>query len=85
MVERLGRLSDLEVWRDIRASKIEGAHVRANPPQTACGWRADYYVGDTPLQHMLGRLNHADNPSRGWGIVTKNVFTRPNGQKGKRL
>ncbi len=26
MVERLGRLSDLELWRDIRASKIDGAH-----------------------------------------------------------
>ncbi len=26
MVERLGRLSDLELWRDMRASKIEGAH-----------------------------------------------------------
>ncbi len=26
MVERLGRLSDLELWREIRASKIECAH-----------------------------------------------------------
>ncbi len=26
MVERLERLSDLELWRDMRASKIEGAH-----------------------------------------------------------
>ncbi len=29
MVERLGRLSDLELWRDIRASKIEGALLQA--------------------------------------------------------
>ncbi len=27
MVERLGRLIDLELWRDIRASKIEGARA----------------------------------------------------------
>ncbi len=26
MVEHLGRLSNLELWRDIRASRIEGAH-----------------------------------------------------------
>ncbi len=26
MVERLGRLSDLELWCDMRASKSEGAH-----------------------------------------------------------
>ncbi len=45
-------MHDLEESCDVRASNIEfaravaGAHACAYPPQTACGWCADYSVGD---------------------------------------
>ncbi len=44
MVERLGRLNDLELWRDMRASKIEGAHccrrARVSQPNAIDLWLA---------------------------------------------
>ncbi len=48
----IGWLSDLEQWRDIRASKIDGArtavgvHMWANPTPAAMCWRFEFSVGD---------------------------------------
>ncbi len=60
-------MHDLEERCGVRASNIEFAratadvHAWANPPQTACGWHADFCVGDcavTVFQNKHGSMGH---------------------------
>ncbi len=84
MVERLGRLSDLELWRDMRASKSEGAHfcrrARVSQPNASglrlarrifCGRLSRYKLRGIS---MVTRLSMEFAPRRLFGECTLNAL-----------